>query len=72
VLAEYGLFGLWLLGATMDLVNGHYAHSAFALSNAGFLGYAICRYIGWRNSVQDLRSGIALPRIHALARRAPS
>ena len=28
--------------------------------NAGFLAYAIFRFIGWRNSVADLRNGIAL------------
>jgi len=60
VLAEYGLLGWWLVGATTDVMHGHYAHLAFALTNAGFLAYAIYRYIGWRNSVEDLRSGIAL------------
>ena len=60
VLAEYGLLGWWLVGATTDVMHGHYAHLAFALMNAGFLAYAIYRYIGWRNSVEDLRNGIAL------------
>jgi cellulose synthase/poly-beta-1,6-N-acetylglucosamine synthase-like glycosyltransferase len=62
VLAEYGLLGWWLVGATGDAMDGHYAHLAFALTNAGFLAYAIYRYIGWRNSVEDLRSGIAFAR----------
>ena len=60
VLAEYGLLGWWLVGATTDVMHGHYAHLAFALTNAGFLAYAIYRYIGWRNSVEDLLNGIAL------------
>jgi len=60
VLAEYGLLGWWLVGATTDVMHGHYAHLAFALMNAGFLAYAIYCYIGWRNSVEDLRNGIAL------------
>ena len=59
VLAEYGLLGWWLVGATTDVMHGHYAHLAFALMNAGFLAYAIYHYIGWRNSVEDLRNGIA-------------
>jgi cellulose synthase (UDP-forming) len=62
VLAEYGLLGSWLVGATRDVMHGHYAHLAFALTNAGFLAYAIYRYIGWRNSVEDLRNGIAFAR----------
>jgi len=60
VLAEYGLLGWWLVGATTDVMHAHYAHLAFALMNAGFLAYAIYCYIGWRNSVEDLRNGIAL------------
>ena len=60
VLAEYGLLGWWLVGATGDAMQGHYAHLAFALTNAGFLAYAIYHYIGWRNSVEDFRNGIAL------------
>ena len=60
VLAEYALLGWWLMGATTDVMHAHYAHLAFALTNAGFLAYAIYCYIGWRNSVEDLRHGIAL------------
>jgi len=60
VLAEYALLGWWLMGATTDVMHGHYAHLAFALTNAGFLAYAIFRFIGWRNSVEDLRNGFAL------------
>ncbi len=60
VLAEYGLLGWWLVGAMTDVMHAHYAHLAFALMNAGFLAYAIYHYIGWRNSVEDLRKGIAL------------
>jgi cellulose synthase (UDP-forming) len=60
VLAEYGLLGWWLVGATTDIMHAHYAHLAFALMNAGFLAYAIYSYIGWRNSVADLRNGFAL------------
>ncbi len=59
VLAEYGLLGWWLVGATTDVMHGHYAHLAFALTNAGFLAYAIYRYIGWHNSVEDLRNSYA-------------
>lgn len=60
VLAEYGLLGWLVVSATIDVMHGHYAHLAFTLTNAGFLAYAICRYIGWRNTVEDLRNGIAL------------
>jgi cellulose synthase (UDP-forming) len=60
VLAEYALLGWWLIVATTDVMHGQYAHLAFALANAGFLAYAICRYIGWRNSLDDLRNGMAL------------
>ena len=45
---------------TYSHLHAHYAHLAFALMNAGFLAYAIYHYIGWRNSVEDLRKGIAL------------
>src|SRR5207245_4758854 len=58
VLAEYGLLGWWLVGATTDVMHGHYAHLAFALTNAGFLAYAIFRFIGWSNKPHDRLSTI--------------
>src|SRR5262245_48550591 len=60
VLAEYALLACWFASATKDVVQGHYAHLAFAVANAGFLAYAIYRYIGWRNGLEDLRDGFAI------------
>ncbi len=54
VLAEYALLAWWLQIACQDFIAGHYAHLVFTLTSAGFLAYAICRYIGWKNSVDDV------------------
>ena len=45
--------------AIRDHATRQYAHMVFALTGAVFLGYAIFRYIGWKNSVEDLRIGFA-------------
>ena len=60
VLAEYLLLAWWLEVATRDFILGQYAHMAFTLTSAGFLAYAIYGYIGWKNSVEDVRRGFAL------------
>jgi hypothetical protein len=47
VVAEYVLLGQWLLGAVVEALQGQPLHALFALANAGFLTYAIVRFIGW-------------------------
>jgi cellulose synthase/poly-beta-1,6-N-acetylglucosamine synthase-like glycosyltransferase len=46
VLVEYALLAQWLLGAAVELLQGHQLHGALALANAGFLAYAIANFIG--------------------------
>lgn len=54
LLAEYALLGHWILGALVDLFHGRTVHAVFALVNAGFLYYAISRFIGVKESWEDL------------------
>ena len=46
VVAEYVLLAQWLLGASVEFLRGHPVHSALALTNAGFLAYALVALIG--------------------------
>jgi cellulose synthase/poly-beta-1,6-N-acetylglucosamine synthase-like glycosyltransferase len=59
LVAEYVLLAQWLLGAVVELLQGHSLHAALAFANAAFLAYAIASFIG-------------LPKINwlTLARRA--
>ena len=70
LLAEFGLLAAWLSCAAADALHGRPLHAAFALGNTLFLGYAIRRFIGFRESWADL--GFAwrqwLPRRAALRR----
>ena len=50
----------WLVAATGDYLDGYYAHVVFALVNAGFLAYAISRYMGFRVGFGDLRRDLHL------------
>lgn len=70
VLAEYLLLAWWLETAISDFVVSQYAHMAFALTSAGFLAYAIFRYIGWKNSVADMHNWFVL-RNGSLMTRVP-
>jgi cellulose synthase/poly-beta-1,6-N-acetylglucosamine synthase-like glycosyltransferase len=65
VAAEFAMLGWWLVGATGDFADGHYAHVAFALLNAAFLAYAIRHYLGFRPGWEDLVSdlGTRFPRL---------
>jgi len=66
VAAEFAMLAWWLVGATGDYLDGYYAHVAFALVNAGFLAYAISRYMGFRSGWNDLCHDLSL-RIPRLA-----
>jgi cellulose synthase/poly-beta-1,6-N-acetylglucosamine synthase-like glycosyltransferase len=60
VLAEYALVVWWLVGSAFSLAEAHWGHAAFAFANTAFLVYAIGRYIGLRESVEDVAA--ALPK----------
>jgi len=51
--AEYVILTHWCLGALVEWLHGHPWRAAFALANAGFLAYAITRFIGLRDSWED-------------------
>jgi cellulose synthase/poly-beta-1,6-N-acetylglucosamine synthase-like glycosyltransferase len=55
IVAEYVILGQWLLGAALDAVHGRGVHGVFAVANAGFLAYGVSRFIGLRESWDDLR-----------------
>ncbi|HWS62726.1 MAG TPA: glycosyltransferase family 2 protein [Steroidobacteraceae bacterium] len=56
LLAEYGMFFCWSLGAIFDFAAHRWAHAAFAAFNTSFLGFAIYSYIGWSATIEDLRA----------------
>lgn len=56
IFAEYALITHWLLGVGLDLAEQRWQHAAFGLANAMLLGYAIVRFVGIRESLQDVRS----------------
>ncbi len=59
VLAEAGLLGWWTFGALMELEGGHRLTGLFALANAAFLLYALVRFVGVRETWEDLRPLVA-------------
>jgi cellulose synthase/poly-beta-1,6-N-acetylglucosamine synthase-like glycosyltransferase len=67
LIAEYVILGHWLVGAGFEFLHGRPLHGCFALANAGFLAYAIVRFIGLRESWTDLSLALGLGR-----RRAPA
>ena len=54
IFAEYTLFFLVLLGLAKGVFKGFWIHSAFCLFNLAFLAYAIVRFIGLKESREDL------------------
>jgi cellulose synthase/poly-beta-1,6-N-acetylglucosamine synthase-like glycosyltransferase len=56
VLAAYALMLHWFTGAGFDAVEGLWAHAIFAAANAGLMLYAIAVFVGFRESLEDLRA----------------
>lgn len=54
ILAEYGLFLYWFALGIVDVLLGRWLNGAFGLMNAFFMMYAILRFIGIKESFQDL------------------
>ena len=54
IAALYGIMAYCFLGAAIDALNARWAHAEFALVNAGLFYYAVGRFIGWRESIDDL------------------
>jgi cellulose synthase (UDP-forming) len=54
ILAEYGLFFNWLTWGLLDLFSGRWLNGLFGLMNAAFMLYAILRFIGLKESIEDL------------------
>jgi hypothetical protein len=54
IIAEYALFFMVLLGLAMCVFKGFWVHAAFSLYNLAFLAYAIVRFIGLKESREDL------------------
>jgi hypothetical protein len=61
--AEFGLLFHWTLGCVVDLVNGRWVHAGFGLVNAVFLGYAVIRFIGLKESKEDFLRGMSKRRV---------
>ena len=57
VLAELGLVVYIFFAASMDLLSGKYVHSAFSLANGILFLYVIWRFIGVKESKQDILLG---------------
>jgi cellulose synthase/poly-beta-1,6-N-acetylglucosamine synthase-like glycosyltransferase len=64
ILFEFGLTAFWCTLALLDLSWHHWLDGAFGLANAAFLMYAILRFVGLKESIEDIVS--ALPRVATL------
>lgn len=53
-LVTIGLVSQWYMGSIYDLLNNYWIHSGFAIINASFLMYAITRYMGIDNIINDV------------------
>jgi len=72
LIAEYAILCHWVVGAFFEFIHRRPLHAAFALANAGFLAYAIVRFIGVRESWSDLSRAFGLGRSRvASSKRAP-
>lgn len=54
IFAEWGMLGWWLAEVARDVGEKAWAHGIFALVNTLLLGFAIVRYVGVRESIEDL------------------
>lgn len=54
ILAEYTLFLLGLFELARDIYKGFWSHAAFGLITLTFLAYAIVRFIGLKESKEDV------------------
>lgn len=70
ILLEWGLLVWWLFAVACDVVEQRWEHALFGLANALLLGFAIVRYIGVRESLEDVRAAIAARRKPPAQRRA--
>jgi cellulose synthase (UDP-forming) len=59
LLAAYGLVVYWFGSGMKDCLAGYWAHGFFALLNSAMLAYALSYFVGWRETVADLRLGLA-------------
>lgn len=63
IFLEYALLFHWLIGAAIEAANGRWTHASLSLVNAAFLGWAIARFIGLKESREDLLIGIRKERL---------
>jgi cellulose synthase/poly-beta-1,6-N-acetylglucosamine synthase-like glycosyltransferase len=61
VFAEYGLLVWWLAAVVLAVAEHDWSSAGFGLANSIALGYAIYRFIGLRESWQDIRVGLWVP-----------
>lgn len=54
ILAEYLILAYCIVETIESILNRRWSHAIFALVNGGFLAYAVTRFIGWRESREDL------------------
>jgi hypothetical protein len=58
LVATYGFLLFCLCSFALTLQAGHWLHAAFAGTNTAFLAYGILRFIGLRETCEDLRAGL--------------
>jgi cellulose synthase (UDP-forming) len=61
VLAEWALLPGLLGVLAADLLASRWVHAGFVGANAALLAWALWRLVGWRESLEDLRSAAAPP-----------
>ena len=77
VILEFALMLYLFYATTMSVLAGAWLQAAFTLLNGAFLLYAIVAFMGWRNSLEDLRlrwpsrtpAGASRPAPHERRRR---
>lgn len=57
--ATYGFLVFCLFSFALSVQAGHYLHATFAGTNAALLAYGILRFIGLRETYEDIRAGYA-------------
>ncbi|MBI3358623.1 MAG: glycosyltransferase [Nitrospirae bacterium] len=58
IFLEYALLFHWLVVCALDTMNRRWTHASFSVINATFLGWAMIRFIGLKESKEDFIYGI--------------
>jgi cellulose synthase/poly-beta-1,6-N-acetylglucosamine synthase-like glycosyltransferase len=69
---EYTMLIVWSAEAVDDLASGYWVHGIFATLNSGFLFYAVKNFMGFKESMEDLKLGFSKWRQRLTAGKEPA